>query len=59
MNENEFRKITELLPAGWEEAAKEMGAFSRSRKIKNPEELFRLNLLYLTNGGHSAKHQRC
>lgn len=55
MKKNEFSKITELLPAGWEEAAKETGAFSRSRKIKNPEELLRLNLLYLTNGGSFGK----
>lgn len=55
MKKNEFSKITELLPSGWEEAAKETGAFSRSRKIKNPEELLRLNLLYLTNGGSFGK----
>ena len=48
---NEIRKITELLPAGWEEKAKETGAITRSRKIKNAEDLLKLVLLYLTSGG--------
>lgn len=48
-------KIREILPKGWEEAAKETGAFTRSRKIKTPEELLMLNLLYLTNGGSFGK----
>lgn len=30
MKENEFSKIIELLPAGWEQAAKETGTFTRS-----------------------------
>lgn len=45
MKENEFSKITELLPAGREEAAKETDAFTQIRKIKKPEKLLRLNLL--------------
>lgn len=55
MDKIEFSKITEILPEGWEDAAREKGAFLRSRKIKNPEELLRLNLLYLTNGGSFGK----
>lgn len=55
MKKNEFSKITELLPTGWEEATKETGAFTRSRKIKNSEELLRFNLLYLTNEGSFGK----
>lgn len=38
------------MPLGWEEKAKELRAITRSRKIKNAEELLRLYLLYLTNG---------
>lgn len=55
MEKSKFSIITELLPEGWEEASRETGAFGRSRKIKNPEELLRLNLLYLTNGGSFGK----
>lgn len=52
---NGFEKIIELMPAGWEEKAKETGAITRSRKIKNAAELLRLNFLYLTSGGSFGK----
>lgn len=50
-----MKEIIKLLPEGWEEAARATGAFGRSRKIKNAEELLRLNLLYLTSGGSFGK----
>lgn len=50
-----FKKIIEMLPECWEEKAKETGAIARSRKIKNAEELLKLNLLYLTSGGTFGK----
>jgi len=50
-----IEKITELLPEGWREKARETGAITRSRKIKTPEELLRLNLLYQTSGGSFGK----
>lgn len=50
-NASGFEKILSLLPEGWEEKARETGAFTRSRKIQNAEELLRMNLLYLTSGG--------
>lgn len=51
----DFKKIIDLMPLGWEEKAKELKAITRSRKIKNAEELLRLNLLYLTNGESFGK----
>lgn len=45
MKKDGFEALTELLPKGWEEEAKRLGAFTRSRKIKNPLELLKLNLL--------------
>jgi hypothetical protein len=49
-----FKQILELLPEGWEAKAKELGAFERGRIIKNPEELLRLILLYVTEGKSMA-----
>jgi len=46
-----MERIKEYLPDGWEEKAKELGAFSRARNIKTPEELLALNMLYITNEG--------
>jgi hypothetical protein len=45
-----FKQLLSLLPNGWEAKAKELGALQRAREIKTPEELLRLNLLYLTEG---------
>lgn len=55
MKKDEFETLTDLLPTGWEEASKRLGAFARSRKIKNPLELLKLNLLYLTTGQSFGK----
>jgi len=46
-----MREIIEYLPKGWEEKAKETGAFTRARNIKTVEELLALNMLYITNDG--------
>ncbi len=43
--------IYEIMPEGWKEAAVEKKALTRSRNIKNAEELLRLNFLYQTSGG--------
>jgi len=45
-----YKQLLKFLPEGWEAKAKELGAFKRSRKIKSPQELLRLVLLYLTKG---------
>lgn len=50
-----FEKIKEIMPEGWEEAARKQGALRRSRKIKNASDLLKLNLLYLTSGGSFGK----
>lgn len=50
-----YEKIKEIMPAGWEAKAKELGAITRSRNIKNADELLRLNLLYLTSGESYGK----
>ena len=47
---NLFKQLLKLLPDGWEEKAKELGALQRARDIKTPEELLRMILLYLTEG---------
>jgi hypothetical protein len=46
----EFEELLALLPEGWEAAARELGAFTRGRKVKTPEDLLRLIFLYLTEG---------
>lgn len=46
-----MKDITQYLPAGWEEKARETGAFTRARNIKTAEDLLALNMLYITNEG--------
>jgi len=46
-----MKKITEFLPKGWEEKARETQALVRARNIKTAEELLCLNMLYVTNEG--------
>jgi hypothetical protein len=46
----EFERLMEVMPEGWEEKAKELGALRRAREIKTPEDLLRLIFLYLTEG---------
>jgi len=54
-----YRQVTErdgwlellsFLPAGWEEKAKELGAFSRARRFSNPEVLLRVLLMHIAEG---------
>jgi hypothetical protein len=46
----QFEELLKLMPDGWQEKAKELGALQRVRKIKTAEELLRLIFLYLTDG---------
>ena len=46
-----IEEIKKILPEEWEEKAREYGAFTRSREIKNAEELLVLILLYVTSIG--------
>lgn len=45
-----MEEIYALLPEGWQEKARELGALERGRKIKTAEDLLMLNLAYQTNG---------
>jgi hypothetical protein len=47
-----MEKIIKMLPAGWEEKARELGAMSRaSGVIREASSLLRLNMLYTRNEG--------
>ena len=46
-----YEKIITMMPEGWEEKARELGALTRSRKISTAKDLLKLNLLHLTSGG--------
>jgi hypothetical protein len=45
-----LEELISILPEGWQEKAKELGALRRAREIKTPEDLLKLNFLYLTTG---------
>jgi hypothetical protein len=47
---DEWRVIETLLPEGWQEKAREKGAFRRARYMKSPEQLLRLLLLHAAGG---------
>lgn len=50
MKKEKLKTIYDLLPAGWQEAAKEKKALQRGRNIRTAEELLRLVFLYETSG---------
>jgi hypothetical protein len=45
-----FKRLLSVMPKGWEDKAKELGALVRGREIKNALDLLRLVFLYLTEG---------
>src|SRR5258705_2751322 len=47
----EWRIIETLLPAGWEEQARQKGAFRRARYTQHPGDLLRLLLFHVAQGG--------
>lgn len=47
---NDFEYLLGLLPAGWQDKAKELGALRRCRKIPNAETLLRVFLIHLAEG---------
>jgi hypothetical protein len=47
--EVDFNELVKLMPKGWEEKARELGAFARARNIKSVEDLLLVNFLYLTS----------
>jgi len=47
-----MQEILKCLPSGRRDKAHELRAMRRDRgAIRSPESLFRLNMLYVTNGG--------
>jgi hypothetical protein len=46
----QIEQLLALLPEGWQDKAKELGAFERGREVKTPGDLLRLILLYLSEG---------
>ncbi len=42
--------LTKLIPEGWEDKARELGALTRARKIKNSNNLLRVLLIHLADG---------
>src|SRR5713101_3605732 len=49
--DDEWRAIERLLPVGWEEAARERGAFRLARYTTDPASLLRLLLFHAVNDG--------
>jgi hypothetical protein len=49
LNED-WRIVESLLPAGWMERARELGAFSRARGFANPRALLQVMLIHLGEG---------
>ena len=45
-----FEQLLSVLPEGWQDKAKELGALTREREIKNAIDLLRLVFIYLTEG---------
>jgi hypothetical protein len=44
-----FEALLSLLPMGWEQKARELGALERSREVKDAKDLLLVNFLYLTS----------
>lgn len=51
LNDDEWRVIQALLPEGWRDAARQLGAFRRARYINDPAVLLRLLLFHAVNDG--------
>jgi hypothetical protein len=45
-----YKQILHILPSGWDQKVKELGALQRGREIKTAGELLRMILIYLTEG---------
>jgi len=48
--ETNFERLLSVMPPGWQNKAKELGALLRGREIKKAIDLLRLVFLYLTEG---------
>jgi hypothetical protein len=45
-----FKRLLPVMPEGWDQKAKELGALARGRQIKSARDSLRLVFLYLTEG---------
>jgi hypothetical protein len=45
-----FERLLSVMPEGWQDKAKELGALTREREIKSAIDLLRLVFIYLTDG---------
>jgi hypothetical protein len=50
INDDEWDLVKQLLPTGWEAAARDCGAFRRARYLSEPQTLLRLLLFHAING---------
>ncbi len=48
--EEDYAHVLAMLPDGWREKAKELGALRRCRKVQDPERLLRVLLIHLAEG---------
>lgn len=48
--EDDYEYLLTMLPEGWREKAKELGALRRCRKVLDPERLLRVLLIHLAEG---------
>lgn len=48
--DEDYAYLLSLLPPGWREKAKELGALRRCRKVQDPERLLRVLLIHLAEG---------
>jgi len=46
----DWSKLTKLLPTGWEDQAKTLGALKFSRQLDGPDNLLRILLMYFSDG---------
>ncbi|MDR2476412.1 MAG: hypothetical protein LBD18_01325, partial [Treponema sp.] len=45
-----FKRLLSVMPPGWEDKAKELGALVRSREIKDAVDLLQLVFIYMSEG---------
>ena len=54
IEENDWLALLSFLPRGWKEKARELGAFTRTRKFADPETLLRVLFMHIAEG-HSLR----
>ena len=54
IEEDDWMALLSFLPVGWQEKARELGAFTRTRKFADPETLLRVLFMHIAEG-HSLR----